>query len=125
MKLSLFDQLEELLLVSIPTAEWGETTQQDVEDDAQSPHVHFNAITCRNEPAGQSCGCNVVHMPARFVFFSNPQRQNQPTRLTEDLRGHVRGRAAYSEDRFGHDHREAKVSQLQPTDAGCFALYLR
>lgn len=49
MELSLFDQLEELLLVSIPTAKGGETAQQDVEDDTQSPHVHFNAITCRDQ----------------------------------------------------------------------------
>lgn len=56
MKLSLFDQLEELLLVSIPTPEWGETTQQDVEDDTQSPHVHFDSITCRCDTVGPSCG---------------------------------------------------------------------
>lgn len=60
-----------------------------------------------------------------FFFLLLPQRQNAPTRLAEDLRGHVRGRSAYSEDRFGHDHSEAEVSQLQPTDAGRLALYLR
>lgn len=57
-----------------------------------------------------------------FVFL---QQQHAPTRLTEDLRGHVRGRAAYSEDRFGHNHRKTKVSQLQPTDVSSFTLYLR
>lgn len=60
-----------------------------------------------------------------FYFLLLPQQQNAPTRLAEDLRGHVRGRSAYSEDRFGHDHSEAKVPQLQPTDAGRLALYLR
>lgn len=122
MKLSLFDQLEELFLVSIPAAEWGETAQQDVEDDTQSPHVHFNTVTCRNKPQDS----RVVAVRARTrAFFSNPQRRNSPTRLAEDLRGHVRGRAAYSEDRLGHDHGEAKVSELQPTDASRFALDLR
>lgn len=66
MELSLFDQLEELLLVSIPTAKWGETTQQDVEDDTQSPHVHFNAITCRDQPQHS---CVFACMRAQVCVF--------------------------------------------------------
>lgn len=69
MKLALFDQLEELLLVSVPTAERGEAAQQDVEDDTQSPDVHFNTVTCREEPAGQSGGCNACVHLCGFHFF--------------------------------------------------------
>ena len=42
-------ELEQLLLVSVLTAERREATEQDVEDDPQSPHVHRQTITCWGE----------------------------------------------------------------------------
>lgn len=46
MKLRLFNDLEQLFLVPIPTAKGGEPTQQDVEDHAQSPHIYRDTVTC-------------------------------------------------------------------------------
>lgn len=40
-------QLEELLLVSIPAAKWGESTQQNVENNTECPDVHRNPISCQ------------------------------------------------------------------------------
>lgn len=53
------------------------------------------------------------------------QQQTALTCLTENLWGHIRGRATYGEDWFSHNHRKTKVSQLQPTDASSLTLYLR
>lgn len=133
MELSLFYQLEQLLLVPVPTAKGGETTQQDVEDHTQSPYVHSNAVTCWVKPQSSYWTVRIILPGSRiniltskmFCAFVFLQQQHAPTRLTEDLRGHIRGRAAYSEDRFGHNHRKTKVSQLQPTDVSSFTLYLR
>lgn len=42
------DDIKEFILVPLWAAEWREATQEDVEDHASSPHVHFQAITCTN-----------------------------------------------------------------------------
>lgn len=40
------DDAKELVLVPLRAAEWGEATQQDVQDHAGRPHVHLQPVTC-------------------------------------------------------------------------------
>lgn len=44
---SCFNKLKQFCLVSIRTSKWWETTQQNICNDSYSPHVHLQAIACK------------------------------------------------------------------------------